>query len=498
MDYKILIAEDEFIEREYIENLVEKKFPQINKIMTASNGQEAVDLFLKEEADVVLIDINMPIKNGLTALKEMKDKSKKTFVSIVLTSYSDFSFAQEGIHLQVSNYILKPAQDSEICESISAALEKLQSQHNFNSSVNSLISHSKKIQSILEPDLVYAIVNHADEFTLKRYFDTFEGKVFQYAVCFLVEKTVNQDILNRIRSICIDNGYSCFMAELLDSCVFYLFFPSQIQVQDLNHIKDTVTDEIKNVKLVWGDPKDKISDFYLSFEEAHALFNRKTNESNDTELSGFIKRHVEKLLSTLEDNSSSIVIYELALSLLNETVEKKNYILCGIINDLYAFAKNNQISEVEKKEWKDVFTVTNSFQEVVYITTQNLVKVLKPIKHYLLSNHSYMHQKAIDFIKQNYKKPIGLNDLGNALDVTPNYISRVISKEGKKGENTFVDLVTTYRINEAKKMIQEGVTIKDISYQVGFHSISYFSKCFKKKTGLSPKEYQEKMNAQLD
>ena len=125
----------------------------------------------------------------------------------------------------------------------------------------------------------------------------------------------------------------------------------------------------------------------------------------------FIKRHVEKLLSTLEDNSSSIVIYELALSLLNETVEKKNYILCGIINDLYAFAKNNQISEVEKKEWKDVFTVTNSFQEVVYITTQNLVKVLKPIKHYLLSNHSYMYQKAIDFIKQNYKKPIGLNDL---------------------------------------------------------------------------------------
>ena len=149
MDYKILIAEDEFIEREYIENLVEKKFPQINKIMTSSNGQEAVDLFLKEEADVVLIDINMPIKNGLTALKEMEDKSKKTFVSIVLTSYSDFSFAQEGIHLQVSNYILKPAQDSEICESISAALEKLQSQHNFNSSVNSLISHSKKIQSIL-------------------------------------------------------------------------------------------------------------------------------------------------------------------------------------------------------------------------------------------------------------------------------------------------------------------------------------------------------------
>ena len=144
MDYKILIAEDEYIEREYLEKLVRKKFPQIKKIMVASNGQEAIDIFLKEEADVVLIDINMPMKNGLAALKEMKEKSKKDFISIVLTSYSDFSFAKEGIHLQVSDYILKPAQDSKICESISTALEKLQNQYNFNSSVHSLISHSKK------------------------------------------------------------------------------------------------------------------------------------------------------------------------------------------------------------------------------------------------------------------------------------------------------------------------------------------------------------------
>ena len=296
MDYKILIAEDEYIEREYLEKLVRKKFPQIKKIMVASNGQEAIDIFLKEEADVVLIDINMPMKNGLAALKEMKEKSKKDFISIVLTSYSDFSFAKEGIHLQVSDYILKPAQDSKICESISTALEKLQNQYNFNSSVHSLISHSKKIQSILEPDLVYAIVNREDEFTLRRYFSTFEGKVFQYAVCFLVEKTVNQDILNKVRNICIDNGYSCFMAELLDSCVFYLFFPSPIQIQDLNHIENAVRNEIKNIKLIWGTPKDEISNFYLSFEEAHTLLTKKTNELDDTEISSFIKEYVEKLM----------------------------------------------------------------------------------------------------------------------------------------------------------------------------------------------------------
>jgi putative response regulator receiver domain protein len=494
MVYKILIAEDEQIELEYLRKLIERNFPQIEKVITASNGQEAVDMFLMEEPDLVLIDINMPIKNGLAALKEMRNNSKKPFVSIVLTSYSDFSFAQEGIHLQVSDYILKPAQDSKIRESISTALEKLQNQYNFHSSVHSLISHSKKVQSILEPELVFAIVNRADELTIQRYFETFEGKVFQYAVCLLVEKSVDKDILLKIKNICIDSGYSCFMAELLDSYVYYLFFPSPIQIQDIKRIEYAVINEIGKIKIVWGSPKDNISKFYMSFDEAYTQLKEGTKKLENTDDHYFIKEQVEKLISTLDDNSSSIVIYELALSLLKETTERRNYLFREIVEGLYTFSKNNHINTVKEKEWNDVFVTTNSFQEIIYITTQNLIEILKPIKHYLMSNHSYIYQKAIDFIRENYKKPIGLSDLGNALDVTPNYISRVISKEGKKGERTFVDLITTYRINEAKKLIQEGITIKDISYQVGFHSTSYFSKCFKKKTGFSPKEYQDKMN----
>lgn len=75
MVYKILIAEDEQIELEYLRKLIERNFPQIEKVITASNGQEAVDMFLMEEPDLVLIDINMPIKNGLAALKEMRNKA---------------------------------------------------------------------------------------------------------------------------------------------------------------------------------------------------------------------------------------------------------------------------------------------------------------------------------------------------------------------------------------------------------------------------------------
>ena len=176
-----------------------------------------------------------------------------------------------------------------------------------------------------------------------------------------------------------------------------------------------------------------------------------------------------------------------------KTPEEKNKLLNQILKGLYLYAEENEIDGAEPFKAKDVFGGNYTFQEILYLTAQNIEEALVPIKQYLKSNHSQIYRKAIEFIRNNYKRPIGLNDLGEALDVTPSYISRVISREGNQGEKTFVDLITSFRINEAKRKIQEGDTLKNIAYEVGFHSASYFSKCFKKITGVSPKEYQEKM-----
>lgn len=91
------------------------------------------------------------------------------------------------------------------------------------------------------------------------------------------------------------------------------------------------------------------------------------------------------------------------------------------------------------------------------------------------------------FIDKNYKKPIGLNDLAEELNVSSFYVSKLFSKEG--GQN-FTEIVNDLRIKEAKRLIKNDYSFKEVAYNVGFGSQSYFTKIFKKKVGMSPKEYR--------
>ena len=74
MNVKILIAEDERIEREYLFDLVQsfKLDLGISNVYSASNGREGVELYKKYLPEIVLVDINMPIIDGLTMIEKIK------------------------------------------------------------------------------------------------------------------------------------------------------------------------------------------------------------------------------------------------------------------------------------------------------------------------------------------------------------------------------------------------------------------------------------------
>jgi len=97
-------------------------------------------------------------------------------------------------------------------------------------------------------------------------------------------------------------------------------------------------------------------------------------------------------------------------------------------------------------------------------------------------------QKARSFIRQNYKMPISLADVANAIDVNPSYLSRVFKTDIGK---TVVEYVNETRIDAAKRMIDEGEQPKDIAKQLGFNSASYFITVFRQATGKTPMQYKK-------
>ena len=103
-EQKLLIADDEIHIRTLMKTAI--KSLEFGFILEAKNGQEAVDFFKAESPRLTLLDINMPIKTGIEALKEIKSIDPNAAV-IMMTSINDKNSVKTCIQLGASNYILK-------------------------------------------------------------------------------------------------------------------------------------------------------------------------------------------------------------------------------------------------------------------------------------------------------------------------------------------------------------------------------------------------------
>ena len=94
---------------------------------------------------------------------------------------------------------------------------------------------------------------------------------------------------------------------------------------------------------------------------------------------------------------------------------------------------------------------------------------------------------ARKYLDKNYHKALRLEDIANELQVSAFYLSRVFSS---KSDFSLFQYLTDVRINEARKLLLENRhTVNEIASMVGFESLSYFSKVFKKHVGCAPSQY---------
>ncbi|MCR4651842.1 MAG: response regulator [Lachnospiraceae bacterium] len=113
----LLIVDDEDTIRKGMQKYIELHSDRFDRIMTASNGAEALDLIYKFQPDIMLLDIQMPVKDGIEVMQEAGDAGvlPKT---IVLTSYDEFSYAQAALKAGAVDYILKPSRSSDILDKV--------------------------------------------------------------------------------------------------------------------------------------------------------------------------------------------------------------------------------------------------------------------------------------------------------------------------------------------------------------------------------------------
>ncbi len=117
---KILVVDDEPGMREFLEIMLQKEG---YKVQTASDGSEAIDLIRDNSYDLAIVDIQMPVVNGIGVLQEIKSFGIETTV-IMITAFASHETAIEAMKLGAYDYITKPFKIDEIKLTIKKAIEK--------------------------------------------------------------------------------------------------------------------------------------------------------------------------------------------------------------------------------------------------------------------------------------------------------------------------------------------------------------------------------------
>ncbi len=119
--YKLLVADDEGIERMVLCKILKKQVGNLCEIYEAKSGKEAIQIFEEKKIQIAILDIEMPGINGLEAARRIREQNENC-VLLFLTAFDEFSYAKQAITVKALDYLLKPYDEKELIFAVEEAM----------------------------------------------------------------------------------------------------------------------------------------------------------------------------------------------------------------------------------------------------------------------------------------------------------------------------------------------------------------------------------------
>jgi len=511
---KLLIAEDEALERKALRFLLDQFFREsIEVVAEVSNGRDAVDKALLLKPHIILMDIHMPIMEGLDAISLIKNNYEETEF-IILTAFNYFDYAKQAIHIGVSDYLLKPFSNEEFVSSLNRSIKKINSKKSNINNNNELKETYKKISPYVEKqmieDIAYGVTLTDRQFNEYRDIFRIDSVKFCCIVFNLKEKKVfNENSITQIKNK-LDILFPRIVGGLcLNDIILFVFdedVGSKVLGRDFENLSNNLQMDFKlnyNVDLSIGTSatNEGLNQLYLSYKEAKRCAESAENNNSGPEcetLKTISINEVNHIVSGKvinEDLNGAIIELDIIISNLLSSNDSPDFFN---VKKLLLVIFNNICSDINEFIGKDFkgFSKEKILQELVDLKEisdlKNCVSLI--LKNLITYIWSYKRSKNIDvvekvknYIENNYMNDISLDDLAQYVSMSSFYLSRVFSKV--YGTN-IKEYIIKIRMEKAKSMLIEGnKSVKQIAFEVGYVDQNYFSKAFKKYTNISPKEY---------
>ena len=255
---KILLVEDEEIERNALKIIIQESGLSVKIIGVASNSVEALKLLAQNSVDLVFMDIKIPGKSGLELSKIIK-KDYPSCSIVITTAHDEFELAHKAIKLHVDDYLLKPIRRNKIVESIKKyCLEK--SNSNFekcNEYIDSIINE------IIQDNYTSSIKE--SEELIDCIFEIAPGNI--QSIWDLVKKSANK-IYSYTDNFEINNKNN------IKKYLFYLENKKEIysnkyilKLNFTNFIKSIIKELLKNKNGFTGNINDIVAYIYININK---------------------------------------------------------------------------------------------------------------------------------------------------------------------------------------------------------------------------------------
>ncbi|AQR93681.1 response regulator transcription factor [Clostridium saccharoperbutylacetonicum] len=507
---KILIVEDEINAREGLGNLLGKINNNYIVCGKASDGEQGLTLAKEHKPDLIFTDIEMPKLNGLDMLEKIKEDGQNPYI-IILSGYSDFKYAQKSIRIGVEEYLLKPITYS----ALKSSMEQIERKFNLEkeksvtfddemikeeilgqillNKSNNLKELYKIIESKLDKEKNIYLVNlylgdkYEDEIELRSkemndFMEKYKIEVVYYSV--LKEYGYLPILINT--QIAFEELVKILKYNLLFSFKARGFYRTTISVINMNDISEIGKSFSKLQKLsrwpiVLGNDEIIYEALISKLKICQCNYPReiesevlKAIKSNDKiKLVDANKKFISYLKSDIYDPINVIeVCSKYIFSILS--VSKS----CN--NDLYTEFNNEGIL--------DTIKMSCTFCELEERLNYIIGKACKKNNEELIP-YSLIVRKTINYIKEYYSDKISLEEIASGMSITPEYLSRLFTKELGK---SFSDYLREFRIDKSKELLTTSkIKIYEVAEKVGYSDSKYFCKVFKESTGMSPKEYMK-------
>lgn len=528
---KLLIADDEPLVQAGIKSMINWEDYDITVIGTASNGSIAYNMICEHSPDIVLTDIKMPVMSGLDLVKKCYEEKRELPVFIILTSYEEFAFVKQAITYQVIDYLVKLEMTPEVlANALKRAIARVRETTKNTGSPENTLNSVSLLKAQFFTRLTLNLFESEEQFrtqaanlNLDFSYDTFAACYVEIGSSKLLQMDSDQKLNLYTSSLQIageliskyipchvlsmDMKHFCIIFFLRDknsaeykqqikealeqvSAMLFNYYSVTIlsAVGSFVHAPLQITASYQDAKQIFSQisyshpmiffedatydaPMRNVfnmSLFKADIRKAYAEFDEKALYDIFTSIMELFQDRSSHYVQALDAASS--ILY-LSLSLINNGEQ--------IVTDIFKDRPNGYRSLFELSSVEQIIDWLRHLRDGLCQTFREHNKDYK--------NHIVINVKK--YITEHIEEKLTLNNVAEIFNISPNYLSVLFSKHSSTG---FSDFINQSKMEAAKKMMDNGdYKIYEISDRLGFESAFYFSRVFKKVTGLSPRDYMK-------